>query len=581
MSAIVRGTVLNFPLDVAEQVPSGWTFVEVPAWGADGSMEGSRGFATWAQLVSADGSFAMPDVGAHVILVRESVGDTPYIIGVVRPLGGFLPGASFQDTADGRPTDAMTPKADSALVAQADAAATAAGVPAELLRAIISRESAWRPKAYNRRAAGQQFRKVRSIPDHRIGTRTLKEHASFNIEGEWGAWGLGQVMLLTALESGLAFDALPASMKDPAVNLPIAARVLARFHMQAGEDPRWTAAMYHAGPGNVPSPDPAMWPSDTQRYSADVYAFWLAERAGGARRSTLPPTAEGADDESTSGMIKGTADASAPVVTAPVTGAVMAPSIIVSQPATMMAAEYPNNAVRRTPGGHLEELDDTPGARRSARLHPSGAFQEVGDAGQMSERLASAYVYVDGRRTERSGPRVDVVECDRRTHTGGRDVRTSATRTDKVDGASEALFGGDRKIESMGLRDHLHAGAYKLRVVGPATVAATELGLAGKAVRVLAVAGTAEVLGEAGVVLGSPITPDTAKRRLMTDTALVSLGSVLIAVATAIGLNAKVAGPEAVAAAGALTALVGEFETLAVSSLGVGPPFLTTLTRAD
>ena len=42
---------------------------------------------------------------------------------------------------------------------------------------------------------------------------------------------------------------------------------------------------------------------------------------------------------------------------------------------------YPFNLVKETQSGHVEEFDDTPGAKRYHRYHPSGSFEEVIDDG--------------------------------------------------------------------------------------------------------------------------------------------------------------------------------------------------------
>lgn len=43
--------------------------------------------------------------------------------------------------------------------------------------------------------------------------------------------------------------------------------------------------------------------------------------------------------------------------------------------------DYPLNLVKETSGGHVEEFDDTPGAKRYNRYHPSGTFEEIIDDG--------------------------------------------------------------------------------------------------------------------------------------------------------------------------------------------------------
>lgn len=584
-----KAIVLPQPMDALSQRPPGWLYVEVPAWGSDGTGD-TRGAAVWAQPISPTGRFVLPTPGTQVLVTRDRVGSTPYVLGLARPLGwastesadSAADGGAAAPTPDGAttpggvdttaqvdsvfvPTDrisplkAMTPKVDAELVRMADAAADAHGLPRALVRAIISKESTWRPKMYNSAAAGGQWRRVQRIFDHKFGSgKILKDHAEFKKPDNWGAWGLCQIMLLTALDRGFDFDAAPKTLLDPATNLKYACRLLKLYYKHAGGDIRWTAAMYHAGRGNVEKNDPSTWPSgerDTQAYSATVYGYYLGERL--TLRGTLPATATGDDNFSTSGLIKGTAQAAAPAIvsgTETVRDAVTAP-----QPGPMMAARYPHNQVLETPGGHMEELDDTEGAKRKAYTHPSGAFDEVGNEGQRSERWLASFVQVDGKRTIRSGARLDVVECERRVHTDGEEIRSSGSYVHHVKGPTRVVQDRDVTETVIGRWAKDVTGEIDVRCVGPVNLVGTAVGLGGADVRVQAVSGQLELFGNGEVHLGSftqgvklgSMAVDAVKRHLLTDAAINVIADTMRTMVVAMEAAVVVAAGENVAAAGA------------------------------
>lgn len=259
MSTLLRAVVR----DVDDPTRSGRVLVEVP----------HMCLLQWAFPVTDGGLFG-PSVDDLVVVTPGKDTSILYLLGPWQPARTDVivpaPGsdASFVDMEE------------AALRAEADAAAARHGIPAALLRAVVGVESSWRPDAYNAKAGFGQWRSVRRRPGHQIqgqGGRTFAEHGSFGAPDDWGAWGLGQVMLITALDNGFPFTASPAELKNPRTNLDIAAKVLRAYHDKAGGDVRWTAAMYNAGPGNVPSDDPATWPAGVQGYAARVEAGWRRE----------------------------------------------------------------------------------------------------------------------------------------------------------------------------------------------------------------------------------------------------------------------------------------------------------------
>jgi len=56
-------------------------------------------------------------------------------------------------------------------------------------------------------------------------------------------------------------------------------------------------------------------------------------------------------------------------------------------PESSFATQYPNNHVRRTPGGLGEEVDDTKGKERYKRFHPSGGHLEINEGGSESHSV--------------------------------------------------------------------------------------------------------------------------------------------------------------------------------------------------
>lgn len=60
-----------------------------------------------------------------------------------------------------------------------------------------------------------------------------------------------------------------------------------------------------------------------------------------------------------------------------------------SEPVTPYAAVYPYNHVKESQSGHIEEVDDTPGAERMHRYHTSGTFEEIHPDGKKVVKVIS------------------------------------------------------------------------------------------------------------------------------------------------------------------------------------------------
>lgn len=73
------------------------------------------------------------------------------------------------------------------------------------------------------------------------------------------------------------------------------------------------------------------------------------------------------------------------------------------EPKSAYAAKYPHNEVIQAPGGHVIEMDSTPGKERLHIYHPSGSYVEINNDGRMVIKSADdQYNIVDGDATSYS-----------------------------------------------------------------------------------------------------------------------------------------------------------------------------------
>jgi len=80
----------------------------------------------------------------------------------------------------------------------------------------------------------------------------------------------------------------------------------------------------------------------------------------------------------------------------------------IEEPDPPYEAEYPNNRVIETPGGHVIEIDSTPGGERIHVYHPTGTYDEIGPVGDRVKKtvgneyditLLNKNVYIKGSLT--------------------------------------------------------------------------------------------------------------------------------------------------------------------------------------
>ena len=122
------------------------------------------------------------------------------------------------------------------------------------------------------------------------------------------------------------------------------------------------------------------------------------------------------------------------------------------QPASTYAATYPSNHVTETAGGHIVELDDTSGAKRSVYYHPSGSFEETDNAGNRVQQIAgdgyrvvagSDHIYVEGSVNITVGGSAnikgDIVNIESNTL----NIKTNQYKL-QVEGRSDIRYEGDK-----------------------------------------------------------------------------------------------------------------------------------------
>lgn len=123
-----------------------------------------------------------------------------------------------------------------------------------------------------------------------------------------------------------------------------------------------------------------------------------------------------------------------------------------TEPTTPYAAQYPYNHVRETESGHIEEWDDTEGAERFHRYHPSGTFIEDHPDGTQVRKIQS--------------DKYEIVLGDEHIHIKGGTDGAQGNLTVTIEGDCNMLVKGDTRLETEGNRDEYVHGDYQLLVGG-------------------------------------------------------------------------------------------------------------------
>lgn len=107
------------------------------------------------------------------------------------------------------------------------------------------------------------------------------------------------------------------------------------------------------------------------------------------------------------------------------------------EPASAYAAKYPHNKVTRTEGGHVIEIDDTPGKERLHVFHKSGTYVEIDKDGRMVTKVA--------------GDNFEIIAKNDTVHIVGNLTLTVQGNVNmKVDGNMSTQVGGSYNVKSGG-----------------------------------------------------------------------------------------------------------------------------------
>lgn len=117
----------------------------------------------------------------------------------------------------------------------------------------------------------------------------------------------------------------------------------------------------------------------------------------------------------------------------------------VEEPETPFDAQYPFNHVKQSESGHIQEVDDTPGAERLHKYHRSGTFEEIHPDGKQVIKIV--------------GDKYEAVLKDDNLHVKGNlnitvdgdaAIYSKGDCTLQVDGDMEEIIGGDLKVNAGG-----------------------------------------------------------------------------------------------------------------------------------
>lgn len=126
----------------------------------------------------------------------------------------------------------------------------------------------------------------------------------------------------------------------------------------------------------------------------------------------------------------------------------------VEEPETPYQAKYPFNHVRFSESGHLEELDDTPGAERMHRYHRSGTFEEIHPDGSKVLKIVNS--------------QYEVILKDNNLHVKG-DLNVT------VEGKANIYSKGDCIVQTDGNMEQVVAQDLKINAGGQVQISAGDL----------------------------------------------------------------------------------------------------------
>lgn len=132
-----------------------------------------------------------------------------------------------------------------------------------------------------------------------------------------------------------------------------------------------------------------------------------------------------------------------------------------TQPASAYNAKYPYNDAKVSESGHIQEVDDTPGAERIHTRHRTGTYDEMTPNGDRVERTVNnQHNITEGNKTEiTKGWKQTIVE-------GSEQVIVRGARVVQIEGPSQITVIGNANLSVIGNLNHRIEGDYNLWVGG-------------------------------------------------------------------------------------------------------------------
>jgi len=143
------------------------------------------------------------------------------------------------------------------------------------------------------------------------------------------------------------------------------------------------------------------------------------------------------------------------------------------EPLTPYSAEYPNNHVKETEGGHIEEFDDTENSERYHRYHPSGNFIEEGPDGTTVRKIKGKNFEIiesDDSVLIKGVKNLRVEGNENVTVVGNKDVLVQGSIEEVVEGAVDSTVEGNVDSTISGNEDKTVEGSQNLVVNGTQTI---------------------------------------------------------------------------------------------------------------
>lgn len=112
--------------------------------------------------------------------------------------------------------------------------------------------------------------------------------------------------------------------------------------------------------------------------------------------------------------------------------------------------EYPFNKVHESEGGHVTEIDDTPGFERTHRLHTSGTYEEIYNDGTRQVKIVGDdyEVVINNKNIHIKGNCNMTVDGDLRQMVyGNYHLQVEKDMTVNVKGSVQEMIGGNRETE--------------------------------------------------------------------------------------------------------------------------------------